>query len=254
MPLHTFFDKTFCINLASRPDRREAFETECRVHGIQDVELVPGFELRDADGNLYGNHGCTHAHRELLRRVAAGPWERVLVFEDDVQYLSSGLWSQISGADQSIFSAVAPNALHERFDYLAAYVPPVWDVLFLGGAYMEAPIARINKHVLRVDRMSSTASYGVTREFAARYTEHVDAWCGGRTDLSLDYYPGAADVVLAGVITGSPSIALCLSPRLFSQRFSKSDITGNVTTGLWAGTDSTHERMAVLDESVVEKQ
>lgn len=243
MPLYTYFDKTFCINLASRPDRKEAFEEECRVHGIQDVEWAPGFELRDAAGNLYGNHGCTHAHRELLRRVATSAWNRVLVFEDDVQFLSSGLWSQISGNDQSIFSAVSPTALHERFDYLVSFLPPVWDVLYLGGAYAEPPAERINRHVLRVGRMFSTASYGVTREFAARYTEHVDAWCGGRTDLSIDYYPGAADVVLSGVITGAPCIALCLSPRLFVQRMSKSDITGNTTTGLWAGTDSTHERM-----------
>lgn len=242
VPLHTYFDKTFVINLDSRPDRWTDCEKQFAAHGIQ-AERFPGFELHDANGASYGNHGCTHSHRELLRKIATSDWERVLVLEDDFHCLTPDdmVAFHCGHGSRKVWMSVEPKELQARFDYLVPFIPADWDLLYLGAAYIDPPARRVNKHVLQCRFMSSTASYGITRAYAQRWTEEIDRWAQGRTDLSVDYFLGAIDTIFGQL--SDRNIYYCLSPRLFVQRMSRSDITGNTTTGLWAGTDSTHEEM-----------
>ena len=77
------FDKIYCINLDSRPDRWEECLVEFNKIGIQDqVERVSAFK------GPFGIDGCTRSHLECIRLAKDNNCENVLILEDDISFTS----------------------------------------------------------------------------------------------------------------------------------------------------------------------
>ena len=255
MSLNTFFDKIFIINLDRRPDRWEASSKELASHGIGPVERVAGYPHP-----WHGNAGCTRSHRELLRRVAEGPWQKVLVLEDDfkiitVEDLRAGGWAPDS-LGMRTFESVPGQDVHERFDAMVKDVPPDWDVLYLGAGYAESPITRVSPHVIRCAGMMTTGSYGITREHAREWTRLTDeeslriretVTFGQSEELYPDpgvpegTYPGAIDTVFSRYARDYHYYVF--QPRLVYQRQSVSDLTGKPECYLQSMFDTYHENL-----------
>ena len=70
----------FYINLNSRPDRRALIEAECTRLGL-DAERFPA--IQRSPGGL----GCGESHLAVLRLARERGYDRVLVLEDDVEFV-----------------------------------------------------------------------------------------------------------------------------------------------------------------------
>jgi GR25 family glycosyltransferase involved in LPS biosynthesis len=237
--INSYFQRTYIINLRRRADRRAVAFTELAASGIDPFQLE---WVEGCDNPENGHAGCSKSHRDLIRRIANGPYERVLVLEDDFKVLT------LQDLVENGFAAYSPSPvldtfksvlngkgnLNERFSYLIPFLPESWDVLYLQAGYGEPPISRFNKHVLRVGFMQTTGAYGITRDFAKRWTQIVDERNG-------DNHPGPIDNLFGSM--SHDHLYYCLQPRLAFQRQSPSDITGENNSYICSGTDPIHENM-----------
>ena len=243
MSIETFFDKIFVINLARRTDRWQQCLEEFERFKITKFERFEGYP-HPTDGH----HGCTRAHRELLRKIAAGSWERILVLEDDFHVLTlpdltENGFIRESEVVKTFLSA--PGGFHRRFDYMVSLVPSDGDVIYLGGGYGEPPIARVHKHVVRCGFMLTTSSYGITKRFARVWTDGVDAAVRSAAmeqgvDL-LEVHPGPIDNTFGSFAHAHNYYVF--QPRLMIQRPGFSDLTEKPERYLLSMTDPAHEGM-----------
>ena len=100
---------------------------------------------------------------------------------------------------------------HERFESYVKQVPPDWDLIYLGGGYGEAPMARTADHVFRVGRMMTTSSYGITLDYAKKLAPALV--CAGPIDCLFSDRNREAK-------------AYVLSPRMIVQFPNYSDLQG----------------------------
>lgn len=239
MSINEYFQRVFIINLRRRTDRRALAEAELAASGI-DPAIVEWVEAFDNPTN--GHAGCTRSHRDLIRRISTGPWDRVLVLEDDFKVLtlddlvSNGFAAYKPSPVLDAFKSVLNGRgnLNMRFTALIPFLPETFDVLYLAAGYGEPPISRYNQHVLRVGFMQTTGTYGITRDFSKIWTEKIDSANG-------DNHPGPIDNTFGSL--SHDHLYYCLQPRLAYQRSSPSDITGQCNSYLMSGTDGYHENL-----------
>lgn len=86
-------DKVYLINLNRRPDRLEAAMEQVSTVGLEGVER---FEATDGTVNGFpvgenfltpGMVGCYHSHRRILEDAYQQGYEKILVLEDDLQFV-----------------------------------------------------------------------------------------------------------------------------------------------------------------------
>lgn len=211
------YDQAFVIHLSRRADRH-AHASEMLKKCDINANWFLGYDSRDYpprpggtsplwhDNTPNGNAGCTASHRGVLTLAAHGPWQRILVLEDD--FLP--LYADVS----------------ER---LAALTwPDGCDLLYLGGHYGEAPIERISPSLIRCATMLTTSSYIVTREHARRM---------------IPYLTGIGPIDNLISMFARDHKHYILQPRLFAQYTSPSDLCGETRDNVPCMTDTRHENM-----------
>lgn len=147
-----FGDRIFCINVAARVDRWERVQKLCAKFGIElnRFEAITGLTV---DSQYNGNINCTASHRSLLDMIVEGALQNALILEDDFDILHEDFM--------------------DKFETIAAELPPAWDMFYLGGHYGEQPLSRANLHLIRCGRMLTTSSYGITFDMAAKMRESI---------------------------------------------------------------------------------
>ena len=74
----SFFDKIYCINLKTRPDRRD------KAAGVFDMLGIPvEFHTVDPDP-VSGIKGCFESHVEIIEEAYQAGYQNILIFEDDI--------------------------------------------------------------------------------------------------------------------------------------------------------------------------
>lgn len=239
--LEQHFDACYCINLERRTDRKEQSLKEIEEHFGTPKDWVKFW--KGFDHPTHGHSGCTRSHRELLRHIVKEGYNRVLVLEDDFAVVTldrlkeKGFKSDYEVWKTHCLINNGQGNLNQRFGALSYFIPDDYDVLYLGAGYGEAPISRLNKHVIRCGFMQTTSSYGITGKFAKQWTEMVDK----STDGDLERHPGPIDN-LFGSFSHNYNYYV-FQPRLMYQRESMSDITGVVNNYLFSMTDHVHQSM-----------
>lgn len=208
--MNNYFDRIFVINLKSRPDRRQHAEGELEKLGITKAEWFEGYERpRDVSGTPSGNMGCTASHRALLEIIAYDKTPRALILEDDF--------------------AIAIDSPVQRFNEMIAEVPETWEMLYLGGHYGEKPLSRLSQHVIRMGRMLTTSSYGITWQMARKLAPYIsgigpiDSLYGGWHNTQNECY--------------------IFDPRLFVQYTNFSDLQDRVMDNSQCMMDPNHAGM-----------
>lgn len=229
----TYYDAIFCINLDRRTDRWAQCVEEFAKYGITKYERWPGSLGFSDDGTPHGNKGCTLSHRRLLRHIAENfaPEAKILVLEDDFKVHVHHLGG-----------AVSREVFEREFAKVMAAVPTDWDMVYIGGHWACAPMARINANCLRVQRMLTTSSYSVTGAFAKTLSDRIetDARAIDPKD-PFSTYLGPIDSLYSNYL---PEYKVyCLQPRLMIQREGLSDLTEKRENYLFAMTSETHENM-----------
>lgn len=231
-PINKYFDKVFCINLDRRTDRWEQVREQFIANDLF-LERFRGIDMPD------GNAGCTASHRELIRKIAESDYNRVLVLEDDFQVITSTVLKNAGFIPETdvwkIYHSIPGDDLNSRFAYLARFLPDKWDVIYLGAGYAEPPISRLNENIIRCAGMKTTSSYGITREFAKRWTMTVDAMA------PVCAHPGAIDDLFSSM--SRDNLFYVFQPRLMFQGAFTSDLTKRKDCYLMSMTDPVHEMM-----------
>ena len=89
--LQTHFEKVYCLNLDTRPDKWELCKQEFKKYGILDlVERFPAVTIHNHRGKLT-SQGCTSSHLEIIKKCKRDNISNVLVLEDDIEFLNYGL-------------------------------------------------------------------------------------------------------------------------------------------------------------------
>ena len=143
MILTDYFDKTFCINLSSRPDRwkdaqqefsKHSFEVE-RIFGIDGSKLNLEFPLEIKEGAV----GCSLSQLFTLKLAKYLNLNNHLLLEDDIEF------------DENFnekFSEIYENQ-----------VPDDWDMLYLGGQHFHGiNINQVTKNVYKCEYTLSAHS------------------------------------------------------------------------------------------------
>lgn len=237
--MNNFVDRVFIINLPRRTDRRALAEHELAISGINPnmVEWVDG-----VDCPVNAHSGCNRAHRALLKRVAEGPWDRVLVLEDDFKTITEqDLIDHGFTPEQQVwktFHAVPGVTLNERFAQMSDH-PTIQNdnmmVLYLGGGYGENPIRRVSDHIVQCGFIQGTASYIITRDMARQWSNAAE--------LLFPNDFGPIDNLFGDIQKSLICRYYIFQPRLLYQRKVKSDITGEENSYLFSHTDPAHENM-----------
>lgn len=208
--INDYFDRIFVINLASRPDRRAHAEAELQKLGITKAEWFEAYNRpKDHNGTPNGNMGCTASHRAVLEIIAYSKTPRALVLEDDF--------------------SIAVNSPTKWFDGMIKEVPETWEILYLGGHYGGPPISRISSHVIRIGRMMTTSSYGITWQMARKMAPHISG-------------VGPIDELFCGFLNKDHECYI-FSPRLFVQYPNFSDLNDREMDNSQCMLDSAHEKM-----------
>lgn len=202
MTLNDYFDKIICINLDKRTDKW----TDCLAQFEKYHLTVERFSGHDRSIG-WGNDGCTASHRGVLELICHNRWPRTLILEDDFVVIEENI--------QSLFSQFISE------------VPVNWDMLYLGGHYADKPKRRVSEHVIEINRMLTTSSYGVSYDFARKVAPFI---IGGAIDSSYFTYQEQGNCYI-------------LQPRLMAQRESFSDIQQRICNNRPCMEDKRHEAM-----------
>jgi len=113
-PLLHYFDQIYIINLESRVDRLKEVEQELKKIGIDiNHPVVHLFKANKPEQNAgwpsAGTKGCFQSHLAILKDAKKNQYQRILVLEDDVTFVSNfnyqleSLISQLNNISWDIF-------------------------------------------------------------------------------------------------------------------------------------------------------
>ena len=118
------FEKIYCINLDSRPDKWKLAQAEFKKYGIDNiVERFPGY-IHESGTSL---QGCTLSHVNLLKKCKKDKIYNVLVLEDDLEFLTYSL--DYKNKKNVIVESDPTEILHNGLTQLQQVN---WDVFYLG--------------------------------------------------------------------------------------------------------------------------
>lgn len=167
-PLKRFFEHVIVISLVRRPDRRAHFAEEMKAIDLP-YEVFDGIDAGPDDGN----RGCTASHRAVMGMIARNGWKRCLVFEDD---------ATVRDQFRASFNDEVAMPLRE--------IPTDFDVVYLGGGYGDDPQGWHSKHLIRINAMKTTSSYGVSLKAARALYEYIPAdTCDGIDNFFSGWTP-----------------------------------------------------------------
>jgi hypothetical protein len=126
------------INLEHRVDRRDSVLSELSKIGIMNPERFPAIKM------AAGNVGCTLSHIRCIELAKARGWPQVLICEDDITFIDSGVFLTSLGKFLESESS--------------------WDVLVLGGNNCP-PFSVISEYYVRVHNIQTTTGYIVRKEY-----------------------------------------------------------------------------------------
>jgi GR25 family glycosyltransferase involved in LPS biosynthesis len=138
-------DKVFYINLEARTDRRSEIENELKTQfGYDRAERFVGITALDCGFTEGGGiYGCTMSHIYLFRKMIENGWDTMMVFEDDVQLLTS----------RNSIDAHINSFLDD----------PKCDILCIGNSCGDN--SHYNQHLKRCYNTQTTSCYVVKKQF-----------------------------------------------------------------------------------------
>jgi len=103
-----FFDKIFCINLDSRPDRWKNCILEFDNLGLTNlVERVSAFKMNPAIA------GCSKSHIECIKLAKERKYSRILIVEDDITFHTDIFYKILNESHKQL--------LNKKIDYDILY-------------------------------------------------------------------------------------------------------------------------------------
>lgn len=157
MILTDYFDRTFCINLDSRPDRWESAQEEFAKHSFN-VERVSGIEGSKMNLDFppeikEGAVGCALSQFFCIKYAKQLGLDTFLLLEDDIQF------------DENI---------NELFNQYIKEVPSDWDMLYLGGQHFHGMnLQQVSEHVYKCEYTLAAHSVAFNHRVFDRFIDKL---------------------------------------------------------------------------------
>lgn len=135
MKLNDYFDRIFCINLDSRPDRWNQAQQEFTKHSI-DVERISGIDGSKMNLDFpseikEGAVGCALSQFFAIKYAKQLNLRDFLLLEDDIEFHEN---------------------INELFSEYISEVPFDWDMLYLGGQHFHGMnLQKVSEHVYKCE-------------------------------------------------------------------------------------------------------
>lgn len=159
-----YFDKIYCINLDSRPDRWELAQREFEKVGILNKvkrmsavtkQEVP-YDPRPVKGksDLLGAFACSLSHSKCLQDAMENNYSNYLVFEDDICFKDYN---------------------SESFSTAMGELPNDWDAFLLGCSDWNCRIKEnISKHIERRDGFGCTHAIAINSNLYEKFEKEFN--------------------------------------------------------------------------------
>jgi GR25 family glycosyltransferase involved in LPS biosynthesis len=188
MKVQDFFKELFYINLDSRTDRKEQFESEVSQYEFntfikRSPACIPKIDDVGDDYELLGyrKHGaCGRSHKNLVQYAKDKNLENIFVFEDDASFYNDGDTSAI-------------EIIESALDTLNTI--PDWDLFYMGGIIFDENINKPFGNLLKVDKILTTHAWGINKKCydtilkyrpGDGYTEQFDSPIDGNIGLNTN--------------------------------------------------------------------
>jgi GR25 family glycosyltransferase involved in LPS biosynthesis len=92
--MYSLFDKIYCINLDSRPEKWENTQKELAKVGMQAERVsgvVPTEDQLKVPGQRVSQLGCSLSHIKVIKDAIENNYDTIMVFEDDVEFMTTDL-------------------------------------------------------------------------------------------------------------------------------------------------------------------
>lgn len=164
--INDYFDKIYCINLDRRPDKWEKSKAEFEKNNliVERVSAIDGNNLGETRISKW-ELGCVQSHLFVLRDMLAKGYEKILVFEDDIEFI--------------------PN-VQKYFVDNVRLIPANWQMLYFGGNHINPPVP-VNNVISKISRTYTTASYGITKNTAQGIINRSEKRPIGQTQIDVMY-------------------------------------------------------------------
>lgn len=186
---YNFFGKIICINLLSRPERKQHAEKVLRSLNIP-AEIYS--VQKDKGGGILG---CFKSHIQLIRKAYDAPYDNILIFEDDIEPTQS----------------YNTRALQECVQFMKT--DKHWDIFYLGFFTMNWDVNPLNtlssstmatQNIVKYNPLA-THAYIVSRRGMKKILETYHNYIGNtHYDIFLAKYANLQ--------------SYCYVPMLFNQR------------------------------------
>jgi len=130
-----YFDKTVCINLKRRSDRKDFFIKQSENYELGDFEFFEAIDGKEVYTNyqtnlLPGELGILLTNKEIIKEAKQQNLSNILIVEDDCLF------------DETI----------NDFNNLIGYVPSDWDMIYFGGNHTSSSNnIKINDKIVRIN-------------------------------------------------------------------------------------------------------
>lgn len=177
MKINEFFQEAFFINLDSRPERRNQFESE--MHRVELGNFVKRFSASvDATtlnpGDYNRHRACGKSHHNLIKYAKQNNLKNILIFEDDAYFYDEGGLSGI---------AIVENALDSLKNV-------EWDVFYLGGLIVDKSINLVSDNLGKVNTVLTAHAWAINNcgydkilQYVPETDSAIDGWVGQRSHI-----------------------------------------------------------------------
>lgn len=193
-----YFEEIYCINLDHRVDRWENAQKEFSKVGILDrVKRFSAIKLDD------GRIGLIKSNLEIIKNAKKNNLENVLIFEDDVRFVSDDTLK--------ILDLAIKQTKQLKIN---------WQLFYLG-ANTHTKLTKVTPNLIALNNAFATHSLAYHKSIYDKYIDYAE------NIKQIKKHTDILDVWMASEIQ-SKYVALMVNPLLTTQMNSYSDIEGRV--------------------------
>lgn len=195
--LSKYFDKIYCVNLDTRPDRLEKVQKEFTRVGFDDISrysAINGKHVKHSSNLLNGEIGILQTHINIINNSIKENFKNVLIMEDDVCFT---------------------DEINKIEEYLKM-VPEDWDMIYFGANHISGKaLVKINDKIVRLNHSFGLQCVAIKNTLFNKIIEETPKF---EKQIDVYYAEWQNDIN-----------AYCFHPNIALQEIGFSDIQNKIT-------------------------
>lgn len=150
--LNNFFDKIYCINLDSRPDRWEECEKMFSHYNLEVERVSAIIPETTIDGLMKTEYSLILTNIEILKKSKENGYNRILIFEDDIEFCD-------------YIPNYSGESFEDRFNKSIQFLPNDWTLFYLGSGIDTGEKSLVDGELYTIRFAHTTHSVAINSNF-----------------------------------------------------------------------------------------